>query len=120
MNLFDNKKDIIHRLINLVLVLWAVGALFFVSFNLINLLVKEPVLNYDEYKEARCYKYERAKDLTADQLLEQDTYCEQQYAGYKVDLKNSTYNNTKGLLIASGNFAIVGTFIYLLNKKRTK
>ena len=112
MNLFSKEKDLIHRIANLILVLWCVIAVFVMYDNFIDLVVKEPLLTYDEYKIDGCGKY-----IYEDEYDDKD-YCFIQYEEYKVSTKNNRYYTKRNFINSIGNIVIVGSFIFFLNKKR--
>ncbi|NLL44945.1 MAG: hypothetical protein GX247_04710 [Mollicutes bacterium] len=112
MHLFSKEKDLIHRVANLILILWLVIAIFIMYNSFINTIIKEPILTYDEYKIENCGQY-----IPKNEYDDED-FCPSQYEQYKFSRKNNEYYNKKNLINSLGNVIIVGTFIFLLNKKR--
>lgn len=112
MNLFGKERDLIHRIANLVLILWLVGAIFICYSSFVDMIVKEPLLTLDEYKVEYCGKY-----VPAEELDNVDS-CNKQYEQYKISGRDSNYYNKKNLVNALGNVLIVGTFLYFLNRKQ--
>lgn len=111
MNLFSKEKDIIHRIANLIFILWLVIAIYYTYTNFINIIIKEPLLTYNEYQIAYCGKY-----IPNDEHDDED-FCPIQYKNYKFSKKNDSYYNKKRLIKWTGNIIIVGSFIIILNKK---
>jgi hypothetical protein len=111
MNFFSKERDLVHRIANLILILWLVISIFICYSSLIDIFVKKPLLNYEEYKVQSCGKYVPTEDR------DDIDYCEQQYEQYKINDKNENYNDKKSLINAIGNVIIVSTFLFLLNRK---
>ena len=61
MHLFSKEKDLIHRVANLILILWLVIAIFIMYNSFINTIIKEPILTYDEYKIENCGQYTKKR-----------------------------------------------------------
>lgn len=120
MKLFNGEKDLIHRILNLILIVWLVGAIFFSYSNLVNIIVKDKELTYAEYKINNCGDYSIYAEDTDVTISDEIDYCKSQYAQYKFDLKNTDYNNKKSLAYAVGNVVIVGAFLFFLNKPNKK
>lgn len=124
MHFFGKDVDIIKRILNLVLVLWFVGALFVILNSTINFLIREPKITYDEYKANGCSYYDGAytskmlgypiDDLTDE---EQEKYCIAGYKGYEYNYNNN-FESIKNILYSLGNAVIVGGFIFIINKKK--
>ncbi len=108
MNLFSKEKDLIHRIANLILVVWLVSAVFIFYSSFINLMIKEPVLSYDEYELEYCQKVSEEKE----------DYCKNAYNNYKLTNQNNDLNSKKQLYHSLGNVIIVGVFLYLINKRK--
>jgi len=118
MKLFNNEKDLIHRILNLILIVWFVGALFAVAVTLINMFVKAPILTYSEYKADSCssdYYYYKGGVGLDETEIDYEKNCLQSYAYYESNLKDEEYNNSKGLYISLGNVVIVGASLLFLN-----
>lgn len=111
MNLFSKEKDLIHRIANLVLILWLVGAIFVCYSSFINMIIKKPVLSLEDYQVEYCSKARPAEEIDS------IDYCDKQYEQYKITSKDNDYFEKKNLINALGNVFIVGTFLYFLNKK---
>jgi hypothetical protein len=117
MDLFSKDKDIINRITNLVLVIWLVGSMFAISGNIINAVVTDPVLTFEEYRAQNCqnFFYEKGDELTDEEKTER---CLNEYEMSKIWAKESSYRNNRDILVSFANFAIVGTALFLLNKKK--
>ena len=118
MFLFSKEKEIILKITNAILLIWAIAAVVFVASSIIELTLKEPVrkYTYEEYKSTNCiYKDENATDE------ENDSNCLAQYNDYEWNNKNDNYYKFKTLYISMANVVIVGGVIFFLNKeKKTK
>ena len=112
MNLFSEKKNIFLKIVNVILLIWLLTALFFCYTNIINLIMPEPIQTYAEYRSGSCIYFD---DLTDE---EKDKRCEELYESYKISSERSSYYNKKNLIIALGNVIIIGSALVLLNKKK--
>lgn len=111
MNLFSKKKDLIHRINNFILVIWFVIATFTLYSSVVNLVVKKPLLNYKDFSNNYCVKdyMNIGKD--------NEIYCKQLFNDHKIMEQEDKYNAKKTLLYAIGNLVIVGSAIFILNRK---
>ncbi|MDD4035714.1 MAG: hypothetical protein PHS45_00055 [Bacilli bacterium] len=114
MMLFTEEKNIFLKALNVILILWLIGAIVFCYGNVINLVMPEPIRTHDEYKATDCRYFQKEEENN------QEEYCESQYENYKQMANRNTYYNKRNLLIASGNVVIVGGVLILLNKKKQK
>ena len=117
MELFSKDKDLIHRITNLVLIVWLVGSMFAISTNIITTLVKEPTLTFEEYRAQNCknYFFDKETELTEEQKTER---CLQEYSMSEIWAKDREYQNSRSIYVSFANLAIVGTALFLLNKKK--
>ncbi len=106
---FNKEKDLIHRIVNLILIIWLVVAIFIFYSSTVDILIKEKELTYDEYELIYCNNQDE-NELISD--------CESDYQRYVINKKDDNYYYKKSLIYAIGNVIIVGSFLYLLNKKR--
>src|SRR5690554_42845 len=104
MNLFNQNKDLMARINNFIFVLWLVIAVVAFYRGFVDLVLKEPYLNYQEYETTNCLKDD------AD-----DTICHDDYLHYQVTRRNNDYQARKTLINALGNMIIVGVALYSLN-----
>jgi hypothetical protein len=117
MDLFNNKKNIYQKIVNIILLIWFIGALVVCYSTIVELLFpSEPVITYNEYKATRCITYAEKSASDTSQIYNPD--CKTQYDVYKTDLKRNNYYKRNALLMAFGNVVIVGTALWLLNKKK--
>lgn len=106
MNLFHKDIDIVKRILNLILIIWFVGALIFSYNHLVDLLFDKENYTYEEYETLHC----------SNDMIKQS--CEQSYESHKQGEKRSSFSDKKSLINALGNAVIVGTFIFILNKNK--
>lgn len=104
MNIFSREKDLVQRFLNLILVIWIVGAIIFAYSNLVDLVFDYNAYTYDEYREFNC-KGEFSN-------------CENNYNSYKYDIKSRRNDTTKGLIESFGNIVIVSGFLFFVNKNK--
>jgi hypothetical protein len=117
MNLFNDKKNIYQKIVNIILLIWVIGALVAFYAATIDLIFpSEPVMTYKEYKATRCIVYNEQSSEPKTEIYPVD--CQSQYDGYKTDLKRNNYYKRNNMLISLGNVIIVGTTLWLLNKKK--
>ena len=112
MNLFSKEKELIFKIVNGILLLWFVGALVFVCGSAINLIIKEPVSTYNEYKVNSCYYFKDDTTLTAE---EQDEQCNESYIAYKDGLDNYDYYKWISLYNSFANVIIVSVVLIFIN-----
>lgn len=112
MTLFTEEKNIFLRALNVILILWLIGALVFCYSNVVNIVVPEPVQTYEEYEKTNC-RY-------ISEELDEEEHCESQYESYKQMITRNRYYDKRNLLIAFGNVIIVGSGLAFLNRKKQK
>jgi hypothetical protein len=112
MNLFSDKKNLFLKVVNVILLLWFIGALIVCYSSIVNLFLTS-IQSYQEYKSYNCIIYDNSKDNNATPKYYSD--CYQRYDAYKQSQRNQ---NLKNLFIALGNVIIVGSTIRFLNNKK--
>lgn len=105
--MFDKEKDLILKIVNLILTLWLIGSIIFLHTVITDIVVKEPALTYEEYSLNNCYFEEDEAER-----------CKQNFERDKLSLSLSNNNQNKKILIASGNIILVSATIFILNKER--
>lgn len=114
MNLFDPKKDLIWRIVNAVLLVWAlISVVVFLNFTIVeNLVPDSSMRNYNNYRLNRCAYMEEEKNVNVPSCYEQ----------YNIEKDNVKYNNYRGTLGSVISFVIsAGALWYLnMNKKAKK
>ena len=113
MNLFSKDRDIIHRINNLVLIVWLVIAIFFFYSSFVDLFIKMPVLTYEEFEVSHC----NVKDP---KIPTNNDNCQDSYKKYKLSEKDQDYYAIRTLINSAGNMVIVGLSLFLLNKNKKK
>lgn len=115
MQLFSNDKDIIHRIINAVLLIWSLIGLvttLYATYNLFNL--NYDFSSYSSYKLNACSGNKENVPVNTD-LSEQackDDYNNQRFATRR--------RATDGLIIAAINLIIPAVAITVINRKNKK
>jgi len=102
--MFGKEQDLIKRIMNLILIIWIIVAIFIAYSSLINLFFDHPKDTYKEYEKKYC--------------LEEVNLCKNRYDVYLLDKKREQKEQTKVLINSLGNIVIIGTFMLILNKKQ--
>ncbi len=123
MKLFEEKKGLILKITNAVLLLWFTGATVFLAISLLTLVIKNPTQNYtyQEYETMYC----ASTDDYTNCLCSSDTCsyektneeCLLDYQRYTLSNKSSDYNSYMSIFSAFVNMLTVGLVIYFLNKE---
>lgn len=109
MNLFSKDKEIILKITNGILLIWLLGALIFTGNNLINMVVKEPKLSYNEYKIKYCSnKYEEMNE----------DYCINMYDSSLLSEKDKDFHLKRNLYTSIINVVIVSSALFFINRKK--
>ncbi len=103
MKLFSKDIDLIKRILNLVLVVWLLGAVIFSYTSLIDLVLEKENYTLKEYQTLYC------KDII-------DIDCDRNYKIHQQQQKRTKYYNLKTFANSVGNVIIVGAFMFLINK----
>ena len=114
MKLFDKEKDWILKITNAVLLFWLLGAIIVTFNSILDFVMKEPTMTYEEYKASYCY-YNDTTEVTAE---DQEKNCKNDYNNELYYYNTSDYDKTKNLIISAGNVVIVVGFMMLLNRKK--
>lgn len=110
MNLFNKEKEFVLKLINGILLIWIIIAIVIVFSNIVNLLVKDPELTYDEYKIVNCVQ-SPDEDATEAELS-----CQEQYQAVEINNRSQNYYYYRSIVICLANILIVGSVIFILNR----
>lgn len=106
--MFNKEKDLILKIVNLILILWLIGGFIFLYVSVVDTLMTEPTLNYEEYKLTNCH------------FEENDSICRDYYNSYNVTNRMMEKGSSKNIFISLGNIVLVSTALYILNKVRVK
>lgn len=107
MNLFKKEKGIVLAALNAVLVIWVLASIIIVISNVTNMLLKEYVYTYDEYRLTNCdFQYETEEE------------CKNSYAIYKLDMKNYRLSYPRNIIIGISSCVLVSGVLYFLNKEK--
>lgn len=104
--LFEKEKDLILKLVNLVLIIWLISAITFFHVSLVDIIMPDKIMTYDDYKATYCNFKIEGDD------------CQTQYEYEKDSHKRQIINRKKSMFMSMGNMVIVVTGIYIINKKR--
>ncbi len=111
MDLFGKDKELVLKLINAVLVIWFIAATI-ISFNiLLNLVVKEEKINFKDYKQVNCIYINEEYN---------ETNCKEMYNSNRRENRSYMQDQKKSFAVGIFNIVIVGTTIYVLNRKKGK
>ncbi len=109
-NLFNKDKELILKITNGILVIWLIGSIIFTGNNIVNLLIREPELTYNQYELKYCVNKEDAEN--------NDQYCQRMYDSFMLTEKDNIYYQKRNLYTSIINIIAVGTGLLLLNKKK--
>ncbi len=104
--MFGKEKDLIKRIMNLILVIWIIVATFIAYKSLVNLFLDNPKRTYSEYKQIHCLKE-----------INKEAKCKREYEIYLLNQTKDQQQAIKVLINSAGNIVIIGTVLFLLNKK---
>ncbi len=110
MNLFNKEKDLIHRIANLVLLLWLIISITVFYVNVVNNFFTESFLDFEDYETVNCY-YMYKEDLD-------EEFCKRQYQDYLRYSKTDISTRKKIIFNSLGSVLIVSGALYMLNKKK--
>ncbi|MDD3048566.1 MAG: hypothetical protein PHQ89_01060 [Bacilli bacterium] len=99
MRVFNKEKDLIHRIANLILIIWLLISILSVYSTLVSIIFND--IKYQSYK--------------ADNCIKEVSECKTKYEEYYY-INNSEVNNKRNLFTYIGMTLIVGTSFYLINK----
>ena len=106
-NMFNKEKDLLLRITNAILILWLVVALCFTAGSIINNVMRNDMLTYDEYKTAYC---QEEKDL-----------CQTNYTNEKINYDNDiSYNKKEVLICITMNVIIISALVVLNIPKKNR
>lgn len=111
MNLFSKDKEIILKITNGILLIWFLGAIIFTGNNLINTLVKEPKLTYNEYKLKYC--------INKNEETNED-YCTNMFDNFQLTNKDNDFYLKRNLYTSLINVIVVGSALFFINRKKIK
>lgn len=117
MNLFSEEKETVFKIINAILLIWLVSSIIILFSNITNIIVKDPVMNYEQYKASYCiiipYDDVKEEDLTKT--------CESQYESYKYENEKTDTSKLRNIYNSLANIMVVaGVMIFLNKNKKSK
>ena len=122
MKLFAKEKDIVLKVINLILIIGAIISIIVMISTGINLINKQEVLSYEDYAKEICTidKLEYEGTDTEGQKEyndENEKACKEYYKIDKRDAARMNKTNTNNFLISLGSAIVLLVTIHILNKK---
>lgn len=114
---FNKEKDFVLKLVNIVLILWLVGAISALQFSLTELFFKDPKLTLSEYEIYYCNNY---REYLEEIYSSDEDDCVKQYKIYEKEHKTFDNDKIKYVVMALGNVIIVSASLYFVNKERKK
>lgn len=105
MKLFNKDKDIMHRIANLVFVVWFVIATVTLYMAVIDLIIVKPAETYDSFKVTKC------KSIS-------DTQCSNNFQLQQMSERDEKHNRLVSSLNSIGNMVIVGVATYYINRPK--
>lgn len=124
MNLFNKEKDFIHRVVNLILLIWVIITLVICYNGIINVFIKKPLQTYSVYKEQYCNIEEcKLGDGTCivpkpGEETKEEQICKTKYAVHKEERNKDNLRYTKQIISSLLSFITVSTALYLINKEK--
>jgi len=106
MNLFAKEKELIFKIVNGIFLIWFIAAVVITANSTIDLLIKEKVPTFEEYRMTELKNYPENDKISETELT---NMYNQQYGTKDVYALKSTLNGI-------ANIVIVGGAIYVLNR----
>ncbi|MDD2505314.1 MAG: hypothetical protein PHF21_03470 [Bacilli bacterium] len=111
MNLFSKDKELILKITNAILLIWFLSAIIFTSNNIVNMIIKEPVLTFEQYKSKYCSK----------RLLDEDQdYCQSEYNHNVLNKEDDIFRQKKYLFTSIIATAVPGLGMFFINRDNKK
>lgn len=105
MRLFNREKDLMHRIANLVFLVWFVIATVVLYTQVVDFIIVKPKEKYESYKISSC------KEIS-------DKSCKENYLLMEFNSELEDSNKKEGSLIAFGNMVIVSLTLVLINREK--
>lgn len=115
--MFNREKDLIHRIINGMLLIWLIIALVLTVNSAMSLLMNENKTSYKAFKASGCSEYEYYEKNNTNLTEEQ---CESNYAIYEINYKNTQKNRKIYLYTTLCQVVFVSGTLAIINKKNLK
>lgn len=120
MKLFAKEKGIVFNILNAILVVWLMIGVVLTISNISDIVIKNHVYTYDEYKVAYCYSFVD-KDNSEELVNENDgSNCRNEYALYKINNEDMKRDSIRYLIVSVSDIVLSGFVLFLLNKKGEK
>ncbi|MEG2311618.1 MAG: hypothetical protein RSB72_02850 [Bacilli bacterium] len=108
MNLFGKEKEFVLKLINGIMLIWVIIATVVIFSNIVNLLVKDPALTYDDYRVVNCTT-EKTDSISY------EGECHDRYQANIVNMRTQNYYYYRSIIIGLSNILSVGGVIVIIN-----
>ena len=117
MNLFNKEKDLILRIMNLILVIWLIIALILTLSATYRILDYESKMPYQTFRDGGCTEFyyfrEEETELT-------EAQCRANYIRYERNHEEVKRNRRLFLTVSITQVILVGGTLLLINKKKIK
>lgn len=111
MELFSKDKELVLKLINAALIIWFLAATVISFTILLDILMPDKIDTFEEYQITNCVDDENYKPSFS---------CEIRYQEHKKYEENNRRQEIQSFIGGLFNMAVVGTTIYVLNRKPVK
>ncbi len=112
MNLFNKEKELILKITNGILLVWLLAAIVFTGSYIIDRTYPKLEYKYEEYKISYCRKYDEETEE------KYESNCELDYKAYKLNNKENNYHQKKHLYTSVLNILVVGSGLFIINRKK--
>ena len=112
MKLFAPEKNLIHKILNGILVIWFVAAIVICFSFIVNYFLNDVNYTKDEFEIVYCGKGE-----VLEEEIYSETECNAQYAAYVLREDDDLYLK-RSLIFSVGQIIIVGSALVVLNLKK--
>ena len=116
MKLFAKEKDIVLKIVNLVLIIGAIISIIVMLSTGVNIINRPKVLSYEDYAKEVCTIDKLENEGTEVQKEVEDS-CKNYYVIEKKDIKDANRINRNNFLISLGATIVLLVTIFVLNKK---
>ena len=116
MKLFAKEKDIVLKIVNLVLIIGAIISIIVMLSTGVNILNRQKILSYEDYAKEVCTIDKLENEGTVIQK-EVEESCKSYYIIEKKDIKDSNRINRNNFIISLSTTIVLLVTIFILNKK---
>jgi len=116
MNLFNKEKDLILRIMNLILIVWLIVALILTFAATYNLIDYESKMSYQTFKDGGCTEWYSFRNEEERELTE--TECRANYVRYERNYEQTRRSRRLFLTISITQVILVGGTLFIINRKK--